>query len=531
MMKRYIMMEWKLYVKSVVVFTISRCAYLGLLYINMLMLDYLLAKDLEGLMVNLCLSLMVRYLWLGFNSYSGIVEGKLMACLNTDIRNDINGCLANMTYKEYNSSELGVYQSWLINDISKMDELGFSNFFMITHFCIDILIGTIAQCLINPLLLLTSLIVGALTLLFTKVNDGKMKNCSENVTDAMERFVAKTHEFLAGLFVFRGFDCKGLFMTRTAAESKLLEECNFNYKKEHIKSYMFTSFFSCILGLVQTFVMCILIIFGKIPVHVIFGGGNILSLVGDSLNNIASCRIPLVSAKVYFDKVEKLMNERIISDKTLVADGEKAIRFQNVSFGYDEKKIFEKYSYTFEIGKKYAVCGPSGTGKTTLLKLMTGYNQDYTGSIFMDNVDIKNLSEEALFEKITYIAQDTFLFNDSIINNIKLGNEYTKEEIDEAIKKASLTEDVAEMEKGLDTIVGENGNLLSGGQKQRVGLARAFLHNKRILLIDEGTSSLDRQNAENVVNNLLEDADLTVIFVSHTLSDETLNRFDRIVAL
>ena len=163
--------------------------------------------------------------------------------------------------------------------------------------------------------------------------------------------------------------------------------------------------------------------------------------------------------------------------------------------------------------------------------MLTGYIEDYAGRILVNKQDIKKISERSLFRNMTYIAQDTFLFNDSIINNITMGDDFTKEEIDKAIEKASLAEDIKQMEDGVNTIVGENGNLLSGGQKQRVGLARAFLHNKKVLLIDEGTSALDHKNAERVVDNLLGDKELTVLFVSHTLSDEKLKQFDEVLAL
>lgn len=530
-MKRYIKKEWKLYLNSIVLFMFSRCSYLGLLYLNMLMLDYLIAGDLEKLLMNLAMSLGARYAWLTLKTYAEITEMKLLARLNTDIRNDINGCLANMSYKKYTGNELGVYQSWLMNDITKMDELGFSNLFAITHYCIDIVLGVAAQCFINPLLLLTSLAIGGLTYLSTKLSDSKMKDRAQNVTESMEVYAARARECLAGLFVLRSFNHKDLFTSRMTDESERMESANYQYGSQKEKYYLLTTYVGCILGLVQTVAMCLMIIAGWIPLHIIFGGGNILSLVGDSLNNVAACRIPFVSSKVYFDKVRALRKgcEAVDTKENCETGGD--IEFSEVSFAYDTNKIFDKFSYCFNRGKKYAVIGKSGTGKSTLLKMLTGYIEDYAGRILVNKQDIKKISERSLFRNMTYIAQDTFLFNDSIINNITMGDDFTKEEIDKAIEKASLTEDIKQMEDGVNTIVGENGNLLSGGQKQRVGLARAFLHNKKVLLIDEGTSALDHKNAERVVDNLLSDKELTVLFVSHTLSDEKLKQFDEVLAL
>ncbi len=530
-MSRYIKKEWRLYLKTIILYTISRLGYLGLLYLNMIMLDNLIAGNLKGVIIYLASSLALRYVWLCVKSYNEINESRFIARLNTDVRDEICSCLADMPYTEYSKKEIGVYQSWLVGDIEKMDGLGFANLLMITHYSIDIVLGIVALVFINPFMLLTSVVSGVLSIIFSKICDSKMKDRSEEVTSSMERFVSKARECLAGLFVFRGFDCKKLFLSRMNSESKFVEEASYRYKAERTKSYAITTVFGCMMGLIQTFVMCYLIFRGWMPLHIIYGGGNILSLVGDSLGNIADCRIPLVSSKVYFDKVKELMEDREEVEKLESIENPKSIVISNLTFGYDSKQLFNDFSYDFEIGKKYAIVGPSGTGKSTLLKLLTGYIDDYTGKIEMNEVDIRRIPEDSLFKKMTYISQDTFLFNDSITNNITMGDEYSEEEIKEAVKKASLAEDIAMMEKNMDTVVGENGNLLSGGQKQRVGLARAFLHGKDILLIDEGTSALDHKNAEAVVNNLLNDVKLTVIFVSHTLSKETLNRFDEVLAI
>ena len=530
-MKRYVKKEWKLYLRAMLQFTLCKTAYLGSIYFLMAEFDSLVALDLGKCIFNAGMMLLAKYVWFYFQIYAQITEDKLVARFNTDIRNDLSRSLSRMSYKEYVSNELGTYQSWLVNDIAKMDELGFANLFEITHFCISIVLGSIALIMINPIMLALSLAFGGLTLLFSKVFDAKMKKHSKNVSSSMERYVAKAVECLSGLFLFRGFNKTESFLDRMNEESTIMEDTNYLFKRQRNKAYLLTSYVSALFGTLQSIGLVLLIFAKWIPMHVFMGGGNILSMVGDSINNITELRAPFVASKVYFEKVDAIINGVSVPEGTKQVSCTAAIEIKDLSFSYDTKTLFDNYSYKFDIGKKYAIVGPSGAGKSTLLKLLAGYIENYTGEICFDKVNSRDVAEDSRFENMTYISQDTFLLNDSIINNITLGDRYTDEEINRAIEKASLNEDIKQMEDGLETIVGENGNLLSGGQKQRVGLARAFLHNKNILLIDEGTSALDHRNAENVVNNLLSDAGLTVIFVSHTLSDEVLNRFDKVVAL
>ncbi len=162
---------------------------------------------------------------------------------------------------------------------------------------------------------------------------------------------------------------------------------------------------------------------------------------------------------------------------------------------------------------------------------MLGCLPEYTGSIRLDNREIRNYRPEQLWHQISYIEQDVFLFNDTILYNITLGREFTKEQIWTALQDSALENDLLSMPDGLNTIVGENGGNLSGGQKQRVAIARALLHNRSILLVDEGTSALDQENADRIEKNLLSKPELTLILVSHHLSEEQKKRFTRVFTL
>lgn len=172
--------------------------------------------------------------------------------------------------------------------------------------------------------------------------------------------------------------------------------------------------------------------------------------------------------------------------------------------------------------------GPSGCGKSTVLKLLLGWLPDYQGSIRFDGTDAREYTPEQVQSQISYIDQNVFLFNSTIRDNITLGGTFSENQIARSLHRSALEQDLAAMPLGLDTPVGEGGVKLSGGQKQRIAIARALIHNRSILLIDEGTSALDQKNADIVEQSLLSTPDLTLILVSHHLSPERKAQFTRV---
>ena len=192
----------------------------------------------------------------------------------------------------------------------------------------------------------------------------------------------------------------------------------------------------------------------------------------------------------------------------------------HVSFSYDREQILKDYSLKLRPGTITGIHGASGSGKSTLLKLLMRFWDVSQGSVSVDGRDVKTVSTKALRDMESYVTQQTHLFHDSIGNNIAIAKPgATKEEIVAAAKKASLHEFVMTLPKGYDTEVGELGDTLSGGEKQRIGIARAFLHDAPLLLLDEPTSNLDSLNEGIILKSLKESAgQKTVVLVSHRAS-------------
>lgn len=209
---------------------------------------------------------------------------------------------------------------------------------------------------------------------------------------------------------------------------------------------------------------------------------------------------------------EKIENESVV--------GFTGAEVSHVTFAYEDETILDDYSLKLAPGKITGIHGSSGSGKSTLLKLLMRFWDVNEGMISVDNKDVREISTRHLRDLESYVTQETHLFHDSIANNIAIAKPgATREEIMRAAKKASINDFIMTLPKGYDTEVGELGDTLSGGEKQRIGIARAFLHDSSLLLLDEPTSNLDSLNEGIILKSLKEDkANRTVVLVSHRTS-------------
>ena len=233
--------------------------------------------------------------------------------------------------------------------------------------------------------------------------------------------------------------------------------------------------------------------------------------------------------------VELMRTEPTLQDKENASDltnVKGAICVKDVSFAYDgDLAVLHNVSLDITPGQTVAIVGPSGGGKTTLCQLIPRFYEVTGGSITIDGVDVRDVTQKSIHKNIGIVQQDVFLFADTILENIRYGKpEATEEEVIEAAKKAEIYEDILAMPKGFQTYVGERGTLLSGGQKQRVAIARIFLKNPPILILDEATSALDSVTEAKIQRAF--DAlakGRTTLIIAHRLS--TIRAAERIVSI
>ena len=180
-------------------------------------------------------------------------------------------------------------------------------------------------------------------------------------------------------------------------------------------------------------------------------------------------------------------------------------------------------------GEKIAIVGMSGSGKSTLLNLLLNFYDVTSGHISIDNQNLQDISSESLYNLMTVVQQDVYIFDDTLSANITLNQPFTEDDIKQAVQQSGLENYILENELGLQTLCGENGSNLSGGEKQRLSIARALIRKTPILLLDEATSSLDNQVTAEIENSILKIRDLTALVVTHKLNEAILKKYDRII--
>jgi len=273
---------------------------------------------------------------------------------------------------------------------------------------------------------------------------------------------------------------------------------------------------------------------------------NAISVIVASMTGVSTLVLPMLSISRLFtlvaqasassQRVSKLINQKAKIKMNLHTKEIKKISapiiFKNVSFGYDKDDlILKNFNYTFDLGKKYAIVGETGVGKTTIAKLLLRFYDPIEGEILINNQPLNKLNLKSYLKLIGYVEQEPQMFNDNFIKNIKYGSfSKTDAEIIESAKKAHLNNFILKTKKKYNTFIGESGSKLSGGQKQRLVIARNFLRNPQILILDEATSSLDNiveKRVQEQLDELMKNK--TTFVIAHRLS--TIKNADLILVL
>lgn len=237
----------------------------------------------------------------------------------------------------------------------------------------------------------------------------------------------------------------------------------------------------------------------------------------------------IFSTKKIFIKLDGILkNEDNYEESITLEKFEDSINFQNVSFSYDDNEVLKAVDLSIKKGEKYLIVGPSGGGKTTILKLLRKYFLPKSGKILIDNMNLKDVTKKSYFKNVSNVEQQVFLFEDTLKNNMTLYKNYTKEEIESAVTKAGLKDFVEGLSQGLDTIIYDNGKNVSGGEKSRIAIARGLLTKTDIIFLDEAFANLDSEIAKEIESTLLDLDSITVVNVSHVIFHESKSKYDKI---
>lgn len=362
----------------------------------------------------------------------------------------------------------------------------------------------------------------------------KMKKISQQTQEQISGLIIRLTESISGIKMIKGFRREKLH------EDKFNEENKKNYRVA-LKGARTIEYSSLIHEIITGIGSTSILFYGFYLVfHDKMTMGDLLSffaaigMMYTPIRRLGNANNNLQQARAASERIFYLLDQQPEVDGTKnLTEIKNEIVFDNVRFIYPgtRKKVLDDINFRVKKGELVAIVGKSGAGKTTMVDMLPRFYKPVTGSIFIDGIDINDVTLESLRKNIGIVSQDIILFNETVMDNIALGKlDATEEEIKEAAKAAYAHDFIKEMLHGYDTIIGERGIRLSGGQKQRISIARALLKNPPILILDEATSSLDTASeiiVQKALDNLM--TNRTTFVIAHRLS--TVRKADKILVL
>lgn len=491
--------------------------------------EYAIKLDGKMFFIYTCISILCWASYFYLNFILSKSQGKLIIKLNSHVRNKMLSNLINKGFYEFYSTDTGNYLSSLTTNIKQIETFAWEPFFNGIGRMGQIMWSLIALAYLDWSLIRLAVITLVIMFFVPKFFQNKLEHLGEAFSTILGKSTSKFKEILLAFGVFKSFNKEDLFISLGNRYGQSTEQINYELNITKDKISLFLAFLNVLMQLLSDLLILWLVLKGRLSLAVLVGGSNLISSVSNGFNEVNRSRLSIASCKSYFEDAEDV----IINQKREIKDFaiREKIEVKNLTFSYSEKVIFRNLNIVFYIGKKHLILGRSGSGKSTLLKILLGWFDHYDGQILYDGVDLRTIPSSHLNKDIGYIDQNLFLFNDSIKNNITLYDNYDDKEISGSLYESSLNEDIEHMPDGIDTIVGENGNNISEGQKQRVVIARALIHGKSILFVDEGTSSLDKENSLRIEKTLLNNKKLTLVYIAHSITNESLKKFDYIYDL
>lgn len=451
----------------------------------------------------------------------------VLKVFNNEVKGRMIRCISKMDYTVYSEKEPGEYASWLTNDIHQMEEKCFDAFFGVCESVCIILCSVVALGSMHPLILTACVGSTAILYFVPRFFQKSIEKSTMKISRMNEKFSQKIYDTLSGMAVFISENARGNFVYGNEKLSMELEEEKERLTNRIAKMGMYsTSVFRVLENLITCF-SAVLAFLHMVSAGIVFSVSCISNRFLNGINCFFAYLVILRSSASLFQKYPE---ESVEDDREDCPKIQKAITLEALGITYGEKQILQDQNYCFVSGKKYAITGESGCGKSSLVKAVVGLHEQYSGNILFDGVNKEVCNKDSIFRQIAYIGQDVYIFNDTIRFNLTLGRTVDADEMINVLKKVNL--DVLNgQEKQLDTILGDNGKNISGGQKQRIAIARSLLQQKKIFIVDEGTSALDEKNAEMIEKLLLGNPEYTVLFITHHVRKSTEKYFDQIIQL
>ena len=440
--------------------------------------------------------------------------------------------LTQKSLRSFSKEGTALYVSALTNDCTSIENNYLAATFTLIEFLFCFLGALIMMLYYSPVMLVLAVALSFLPVAVSMTAGNRLAEQEKEISKRNEHFVSIVNELLSGFPVIKSFRAETQASRLFSQRNEQAEEA----KKNKRRTEQLISLLANDAGIIAQMGIFLagawLAISGKgvtAGVVIVF-----VQLMNYILNPIS--QVPLLwsnrkAAIALMEKLSDALSENVREEGREKLNGfSEKIEVKDLTYGYEpESPVLKDLDVQFDAGKSYAIVGGSGSGKSTLLNLLMGSSSNYQGEICIDGVSIKNIESESLYQLMTSVQQNVFVFNDTIRNNVTMFHEFPDKEVTLALERSGLSEFIEK--RGEDFVCGENGANLSGGERQRISIARALLRKSPILLVDEATAALDAATARAVSFSILNLVGMTRIVVTHRLEEAILRRYDKILVM
>ena len=468
--------------------------------------------------------LFLRVIYFLFSVLITKIFTKISKYVTFKIREKLLNHLELVNMNEYESLGTGAIGANLVTDVNTLDNFIVSIASKFIASILTLLAVAIVIITIDPILGLMILFIQPVIMILSKKIATKTGLLKKEENKAIEEFQNNINETLDLFGQIKASNKEKFFFQDSISKASNIQKTSneFNYKSVAYERFSFTIFL--IAFEIFRAVGLLLVAYSDLSIGLMFAMFGYIWFIMTPVQDILTIQYAYASAKTAINRINKILELKIEKNGILTIDSSSKkvdISIKDLSFYYNEdKEVLKDISFDIKSGEKVAIIGASGSGKTTIANIISGFYSKNSGDIFYNNISIDDLNRQNLRENIFLVLQMPILFNNSLRFNITMGNEnINDDEIFKALKIAQLYETVENMPNGLETLVGKHGIRLSGGQRQRLSIARMIIANPAIVIFDESTSALDVHTEVKLFSELEEFLkEKTVITIAHRLS-------------
>lgn len=430
---------------------------------------------------------------------------------------------------EFQRDNNSKYVSALTNDVNTIENNYIDGLYEVAVNMVSFLAGIIVIGYVSPIALILGVGIGLLSAVISILLSKPLQNHQTQRSQLYEHYTSYIKEVLSAFHIIKSNNLNEKVRSDFYAKSYAIQHKGYIIDK----IYTYISSLQNLNMILTINVLLGVTVFLALKGRLTFGGVilvvNNLERVMYPMSQVSEWMPKIFSSKQLFTKIDDTLRNHDNHKELIAIEGlHNSINFSKVSFGYEDIDVLKDINLSFKKGGKYLIIGPSGGGKSTLLKLLRKYYSPKSGNILIDGNDLKDVTKGSYFHHISNVEQQVFLFEDTLRNNITLYKDFSDEEINTVIEKAGLKDFVKGFPGGLDSVIYDNGKNVSGGEKSRIAIARGLLQNTDIIFLDEAFASLDSKIAKEIENTILSLEDITVINVSHVVFEDTKEKYSNV---